>query len=272
PEVQKNCFDARNIRFGVREHAMGVICNGLSLHKDLRPYCSTFLIFSDYMRPTIRLAAMMKQPVIYIFTHDSIYVGEDGPTHQPIEQLESLRLIPNLKVIRPADSEEVKASWQVILERREGPTALILSRQKLPKLNKKLNLDYLQKGGYVINKSKNKIDVTISASGSEVQTALQVKDILENNNIVCRVVSIPDREAFARQNRDYRENTLGGVNKLQIVIEAATGEGWYEVIPELSMGFFIRNFGESGPGDEVARKTGIDPEKIAREILLLKKT
>ncbi len=267
PEIQKDCFDARNIRFGVREHAMGAICNGLSLHKGLRPYCSTFLIFSDYMRPTIRLAAMMKQPVIYIFTHDSIYVGEDGPTHQPIEQLESLRLIPNLKVIRPADSEEVKAAWQVILERREGPTALILSRQNLPKLNKKLNLDDLQKGGYVVNRSKDKIDVTISASGSEVQTALQVKDILENNNIVCRVVSIPDREEFANQSLNYKEDTLGSANKLQVVIEAATGQGWYEVISGLSMGFFIRTFGESGPGDEVARKAGFDPEKITEEII-----
>ncbi len=253
PEVQKDCFDARNIRFGVREHAMGAICNGLSLHKGLRPYCSTFLIFSDYMRPTIRLAAMMKQPVIYIFTHDSIYVGEDGPTHQPIEQLESLRLIPNLKVIRPADSEEVKAAWQVILERKEGPTALILSRQNLPKLDKKLNLEDLQKGGYVVNRSKDKIDVTISASGSEVQTALQVKDILENNNIVCRVVSIPDREAFANQNHNFQEKIFGGSDVLKVVIEAATGQGWYEVIPDLSIGFFIRTFGESGPGDEVAR-------------------
>ena len=214
----------------------------------------------------------MAQPVIYVFTHDSIWVGEDGPTHQPIEQLESLRLIPNLKVIRPADSEEVKASWKVILERREGPTALILSRQNLPKLNKKVNPDDLLKGGYIINKSKKKIDVTISASGSEVQIALQVKDILENNNIVCRVVSIPDREAFARQNRNYREKVLGGSEAFQVVIEAATGQGWYEIIPELSIGLFIRRFGESGPGDEVARKAGLDPEKIARKILLLKRT
>ncbi len=267
PEVQKDCFDARNIRFGVREHAMGAICNGLSLHKGFVPYCSTFLVFSDYMRPTIRLAAMMKLPVVFIFTHDSIYVGEDGPTHQPIEQLESLRLIPNLKVIRPADSEEVKVAWQVILERKEGPTVLILSRQKLPKLNKVLNINDFQKGGYIVYESDNKSNVTISASGSEVQTALQVKDILARENISCRVISIPDRESFASQDQDYREKILGGVDKLQVAIEAATGQGWYEVIPGLSLGIFTRRFGESGPGDEVARDLGFDAEKISNKII-----
>ncbi len=267
PEVQRDCFDARNIRFGVREHAMGAICNGISLHKGLRPYCSTFLVFSDYMRPAIRLAAMMKLPVVFIFTHDSIYVGEDGPTHQPVEQLESLRLIPNLKVIRPADSEEVKAAWQVILERKEGPTALILSRQNLPRLKKVLDISDFKKGGYVVYDSDNKSDVVISASGSEVQTALQVKDILIKSNIACRIISIPDRDAFASQDRDYREKILGGSDKLQVVIEAATGQGWYEVIPGLSLGIFIRQFGESGPGDEVARKVGFDPDKIAKKII-----
>ena len=267
PEVQKGCFDGRNIRFGVREHAMGAICNGLSLHKGLQPYCSTFLVFSDYMRPAIRLAAIMKLPVVYIFTHDSIYVGEDGPTHQPIEQLESLRLIPNLKVIRPADSEDVKAAWQVILERKEGPTALILSRQNLPRLQVTRTIDNLRKGGYIVYESVRKFDVTISASGSEVQTALQVKDILEENNIFCRIVSIPDREAFASQDQAYREKILGGAGKIQVVIEAATGQGWCEVIPNLSLGIFIRRFGESGPGDEVARKAGFDAEKIGNLIV-----
>jgi transketolase len=268
PEVKKNYFDARNIRFGVREHAMGAICNGMSLHKGLRPYCSTFLVFSDYMRPAIRLAAIMNLPVVFIFTHDSIYVGEDGPTHQPIEQLESLRLIPNLKVIRPADSEEVKATWQIVLERKDGPTVLILSRQKLPLLKKVLDINDFRKGAHIVYERGNKLDVTISASGSEVQTALQVKDILEKDNISCRIVSIPDREAFANQNQDYREKIIGGRDKLQVVIEAATGQGWWEVIPGLSLGIFIRRFGESGPGDEVAKKVGFNPEKIAEKIIL----
>jgi len=267
PEVQKDCFDARNIRFGVREHAMGAICNGLSLHKGLRPYCSTFLVFSDYMRPAIRLAAIMNLPVVFIFTHDSIYVGEDGPTHQPVEQLESLRIIPNLKVIRPADSEEVKAAWQVILKRKDGPVALILSRQKLPLLKKINGINHFAKGGYIIEEGSQEPGVIISASGSEVQTALQVKDILEKDNIFCRIISIPDREAFASQDQAYREKILGGEDKLQVVIEAATGQGWYEVVPGLSLGIFIRRFGESGPGDEVASLFGFEAEKISNKII-----
>ena len=267
PEVQKDCFEARNIRFGVREHAMGAICNGISLHKGLRPYCSTFLIFSDYMRHTIRLAAMMKQPVIYIFTHDSIYVGEDGPTHQPIEQLESLRVIPNLKVIRPADSEEVKAAWNLILERKDGPTALILSRQNLPRLKDNLTLEDFRKGGYIVYDSNDNPDVVISASGSEVHTGLQVKDLLLEKNISCRVVSVPDLEAFKSQDKVYRENVLNSDNNsTQVVIEAATGHSWYEAIPQLSLGVFIHRFGESGPGDEVAQYLGFDAEKIANKI------
>ena len=267
PEIQKDCFEARNIRFGVREHAMGAICNGISLHKGLRPYCSTFLIFSDYMRHTIRLAAMMKQPVIYIFTHDSIYVGEDGPTHQPIEQLESLRVIPNLKVIRPADSEEVKAAWNLILERKDGPTALILSRQNLPRLKENLTLEDFRKGGYIVYDSNDNPDVVISASGSEVHTGLQVKDLLLEKNISCRVVSVPDLEAFKSQDKVYRENVLNSDNNsTQVVIEAATGHSWYEAIPQLSLGVFIHRFGESGPGDEVAQYLGFDAEKIANKI------
>lgn len=267
PEVQKNSFNGRNIRFGVREHAMGAICNGMALHKGVKPYCSTFLVFSDYMRPPIRLAAMMGLPVIYVFTHDSIYVGEDGPTHQPIEHVESLRIIPNLKVIRPADSEEVKATWKVILERKDGPTALILSRQNLPNLGVSLNLDDFKKGAYIVYESKNKFSVTISASGSEVATALQVKEILEKKNIFCRVVSIPDREAFANTGQDYREKVLGGSDKIQVVIEAATGQGWYEIIPNLALGIFIRRFGESGPGNEVAKNLGFDAEDISNKVI-----
>ena len=271
PEIQKDCFEARNIRFGVREHAMGAICNGISLHRGLRPYCSTFLIFSDYMRHTIRLAAMMKQPVIYIFTHDSIYVGEDGPTHQPVEQLESLRVIPNLKVIRPADSEEVKAAWNLILERKDGPTALILSRQNLPRLKENLTLEDFRKGGYIVYDSNDNPDVVISASGSEVHTGLQVKDLLLEKNISCRVVSVPDLEAFKSQDKVYRENVLNSDNNsTQVVIEAATGHSWYEAIPQLSLGVFIRRFGESGPGDEVAQYLGFDAEKIAQKIIKIK--
>ncbi|HNR65838.1 MAG TPA: transketolase, partial [Atribacterota bacterium] len=225
-ELQKNCYNARNIRFGVREHAMGAICNGLALHKGIRPYCSTFLVFSDYMRPAIRLAALMNLPVIFIFTHDSVYVGEDGPTHQPIEQLESLRIIPNLQVIRPADNDEVKVAWQNILEKKEGPSVLILTRQKLPLLSKYQNISDISRGGYIVYQGGKDPYVVISASGSEVETALQVKDILEGEHISCRVVSIPDRETFSRQDFKYKESILNLKKSLQVVIEAATGQGW----------------------------------------------
>ncbi len=267
PEVQRDCFDARNIRFGVREHAMGAICNGLSLHKGFRPYCSTFLVFSDYMRPAIRLAAMMHLPVIFIFTHDSVYVGEDGPTHQPVEQLESLRLIPNLMVLRPADSEEVEAAWQVILRRKDGPVALILSRQKLPLLKKVNGIGQFDRGGYMIQEGFQEPSIVISASGSEVSLALEVKDILEKENIPCRVVSMPDREVFASQDQDYKRNVLGSSDKFQTVIEAGSGQGWHEVIPGLSLGTFIRDFGASGPGEKVASLLGFNAEKISNMII-----
>ena len=266
-ELQKNSYNGRNIRFGVREHAMGAICNGLALHKGIRPYCSTFLVFSDYMRPSIRLAAIMNLPVIFIFTHDSVYVGEDGPTHQPVEQLESLRIIPNLQVIRPADSDEVKVAWQNILEKKEGPSVLILTRQKLSSLSKYQGIRDISRGGYIVYEGGKNPGVVISASGSEVETALQVKDILEREHIPCRVVSIPDRETFARQDFQYKESILNLGKSLQAVIEAATGQGWYEVIPGLSLGIFIRRFGESGPGDKVASLLGLEPGKIARLIL-----
>ena len=266
-ELQKNSYNGRNIRFGVREHAMGAICNGLALHKGIRPYCSTFLVFSDYMRPSIRLAAIMNLPVIFIFTHDSVYVGEDGPTHQPVEQLESLRIIPNLQVIRPADSDEVKVAWQNILEKKEGPSVLILTRQKLSSLSKYQGIRDISRGGYIVYEGGKNPGVVISASGSEVETALQVKDILEREHIPCRVVSIPDRETFARQDFQYKESILNLGKSLQAAIEAATGQGWYEVIPGLSLGIFIRRFGESGPGDQVAALLGLEPGKIARLIL-----
>ncbi|HPK87096.1 MAG TPA: transketolase [Atribacterota bacterium] len=271
-EIQKGCYNGRNIRFGVREHAMGAICSGLSLHKGLRPFCSTFLVFSDYMRPALRLAALMRLPVIFIFTHDSVYVGEDGPTHQPIEQLESLRIIPGLQVIRPADSDEVKAAWQHILGKKEGPVALILSRQKLSLLKKSLGIKEFSRGGYIIYEGDQNPQVIISASGSEVQTALQVKDILERDSITCRIISIPDRETFASQDWQYREYVLNNKQSLQVAIEAATGQGWYEVIPGLSLGIFIRQFAESGPGEEVAAQFGFEPEKIANTIKARYKT
>jgi len=269
-EVQKNSFKGRNLRFGVREHAMGAMVNGIAAHKGFRPYCSTFFVFSDYMRPAIRMAALMGLPVIYIFTHDSIMVGEDGPTHQPVEQLESLRLIPNLKVIRPADEEETKLAWKEILKRTEGPTALVLSRQNLPHLEKYRGIKEFSRGGYIMShKEKEAPQVVLISSGSEVSIAVKVNLILKVNGITSRVVSIPDREEFLRQEKKYIEEVLGPKNALRVVIEANTGEGWYQLLSEPYYTIFMKSFGKSAPGHQLADYFGFSPEKIAQKIIQL---
>ena len=269
-EVQKNSFTGRNLRFGVREHAMGAIVNGIAAHKGFRPYCSTFFIFSDYMRPAIRMAALMKLPIIYIFTHDSIMVGEDGPTHQPVEQLESLRMIPNLKVIRPADEEETKLAWKEVLKRTEGPTALILSRQDLPHLEKCRGVKEFPHGGYIIShKEKEVPQVVLMASGSEVSIAVKVNLILKVNGITSRVVSIPDREEFLRQEKKYIEEVLGPKDALRVVIEANTGQGWYQLLNGHYYTVFMKSFGKSAPGQQLNDYFGFAPEKIAQKIIQL---
>jgi len=269
-DVQKGNFDGRNIRFGVREHAMGAITNGIAAHRGFRPYCSTFFVFSDYMRPAIRMAALMKLPVIYIFTHDSIFVGEDGPTHQPVEQLESLRAIPNLKVIRPADEEETKLAWKEILQRTDGPTALILTRQNLPHLEKYRSVKEFSRGGYIIShKEKEVPQVVLMASGSEVSLALKVILILKVNGITSRVISIPDREEFLKQGKRYREDVLGPKDALRVVIEASTGQGWHQLLNDSYYTVFIKSFGKSAPAQQLANYFGFTPEKIAQNIIQL---
>jgi len=269
-DVQKDNFDGRNIRFGVREHAMGAIVNGIAVHKGFRPYCSTFFVFSDYMRPAIRMAALMKLPVIYIFTHDSFFVGEDGPTHQPIEQLESLRTIPNLKIIRPADEEETKLAWREILKKTEEPTALILSRQDLPHLEKSRGVKEFARGGYIISHQEKEVpQVVLMASGSEVSIALKVSLILKVNGIASRIVSIPDREEFLRQEKKYLEEVLGPGDALRVVIEANTGQGWYQLLNNYYYTVFMKSFGKSAPAQQLADYFGFTPEKIAQKIIQL---
>jgi transketolase len=269
-EVQKNNFTGRNLRFGVREHAMGAIVNGIAVHKGFRPYCSTFFIFSDYMRPAIRMAALMKLPVIYIFTHDSFLVGEDGPTHQPVEQLESLRTIPNLKIIRPADEEETKLAWREILKKTEEPTALILSRQDLPHLEKSRGVKEFARGGYIISHQEKEVpQVVLMASGSEVSIALKVSLILKVNGIASRIVSIPDREEFLRQEKKYLEEVLGPKDALRVVIEANTGQGWYQLLNNSYYTVFMKSFGKSAPAQQLADYFGFTPEKIAQKIIQL---
>ena len=267
-DIQKGSFDGRNIRFGVREHAMGAITNGIAAHRGFRPYCSTFFVFSDYMRPAIRMAALMKLPVIYIFTHDSIFVGEDGPTHQPVEQLESLRTIPNLKIIRPADEEETKLAWREILKKTEEPIALILSRQDLPHLEKSRGVKEFARGGYIISHQEKEVpQVVLMASGSEVSIALKVSLILKVNGIASRIVSIPDREEFLRQEKKYLEEVLGPGDALRVVIEANTGQGWYQLLNNSYYTVFMKSFGKSAPAQQLADYFGFTPEKIANDII-----
>ena len=263
-EVQAGEYSGRNFRFGVREHAMGGIVNGISLHSGLRPFAATFLVFSDYMRPAIRLAALMKLPNIYVFTHDSIFIGEDGPTHQPVEHLESLRVMPNLQVLRPADAEEAAAAWQQALEYREGPTALILTRQSCPSLDRDNEVD-MESGGYVIRQSENP-DTILMASGSEVSLAVEVAELLENEGISARVISIPNREKFSRWLSAGGGDLLRPNSARRVVLEAGVSQGWYEFIGAGDLVFSVEDFGQSAPGEEVGRYFGFDAEEIARDI------
>lgn len=266
-EIQRDNFKGRNFRFGVREHAMGAIVNGIMLHKGFRPFSATFLVFSDYMRPAIRMAALMKLPVIYVFTHDSIYVGEDGPTHEPVEHVEALRVIPGLKVLRPADAEETKAAWIRAMERTEGPTALILTRQGLPSIEKENTLEGVIKGGYKTTVDSDNPQAVLMASGSEVSLAVEVAQLLEDKGKTCRVVSVPDREEFVASGDEYIEEITGDYDTFKVALEAGVGNGWYRLLGKNRLMVSLERFGASGPGEEVGKYLGFDAEKIADKIL-----
>ena len=266
--------NGRNFHFGIREHAMGAILNGMALHGGIRPFGGTFLVFSDYMRPSIRLAAMGKLPVIYIFTHDSIGLGEDGPTHQPIEHLAALRAIPNLLVIRPADATETAEAWRVALERPKGPVALILTRQKLPLLDRRRfpPAALVAKGAYVLAEAEaGPLEVILIATGSEVEVALEGKKLLEAKGIGTRVVSMPSWELFREQPQSYREAVLPSSVKARLSVEAASPMGWREFVGEAGGVLGIERFGASAPGPLVMKKYGFTPENVrarAEELLL----
>ncbi|MGM0501007.1 MAG: transketolase [Bacillota bacterium] len=260
-EIQPGAFSGRNFRFGVREHAMGAIVNGISLHEGLRPFAATFLVFSDYMRPAVRMAALMEQPVVYVFTHDSVYIGEDGPTHQPVEHVEALRVIPNLEVLRPADEEETKAAWLEAMNRTEGPTALIFTRQNLPHLEKDNGLTDFDKGAYVVQENEN-AEIVMLASGSEVSLAYQIAQELEEE---IRIVSVPEREKFLAQEQEYIDSVLG-TDTFRVVIEAGVSSGWYQLLNDKYHVVSVEDFGTSGPGQEVAQSLGFDAQKIAADI------
>jgi transketolase len=260
----------RNLHFGVREHAMGGILSGLALHGGVIPYGSTFLVFSDYMRPSIRLAAMMELPVIYVFTHDSIGIGEDGPTHQPIEQLASLRAIPHLTVIRPADANETVAAWRVALEHREGPVALLLTRQKLPVLDRATlaPADRLARGAYVLaDVAGGRPDIILIATGSEVHVALAARERLAEQGVRARVVNMPSWELFERQPRSYRDEVLPPEVTARLAIEAGVPQGWFRYVGEGGDVIGIERFGASAPYKVLWEKYGFTAENVAARAL-----
>lgn len=260
-------FSGQNIHFGIREHALAAIMNGISLHGFFQPAGSTFLVFSDYCRPAIRLAALMKQPVIFVFTHDSIFVGEDGPTHQPVEHLSSLRLIPNLQVIRPADAQETAAAWQLALQKRDGPTALILTRQKLTAIERQsaFALEDMSRGGYIIRTFGDKPQVVIFASGSEVPLSLEAAALLSQENVICQVVSVPCLEAFLSQPADYR-NAISRLLPTRVAIEAGRGGLWHQILGGRGLVISVDDFGFSAPDRVLAEKLGLIAPRVAERI------
>ncbi len=264
--IKPGNFSGNYIHYGVREHAMCGVMNGMSLHSGLVPYGGTFLIFSDYCKPSIRLAAMMKQRVIYVLTHDSIGLGEDGPTHQPIEQLTSLRSIPNLNVFRPADLIETFECWQLAIEDRETPSVIALTRQKVDPVRKQNNTKNLSSyGAYEIFRTNDKINLTLLSSGSEVDLATKVSHKLATENIYSKVVSMPCQELFDKQNQDYRENTLNETD-LIISIEASETNFWKKYTGQKGLNFGINEFGKSAPYKDIYKEFNLSVESITKRI------
>jgi transketolase len=262
-DFQKDRRDGRYIHFGVREHAMGAIMNGISVSGLTRAYGGTFLVFSDYMRGAIRIAALAKYPTIFVFTHDSIGIGEDGPTHQPVEHIAALRAIPNLLVMRPADANETAYAWKFILEHRDGPAAIVLTRQGLPVLDqsKYAPASNLEKGAYVLLKAKNP-DVLLLASGSEIYLAISASEKLAAEGIAAQVVSMPCWELFEAQDDDYRQSVLPKNVKARVGVEAAVEMGWHKWLGDHGRFVGVSSFGKSAPAKICFEKFGITVENI----------
>jgi len=251
---------ARNLAFGIREHAMGTIVNGLAVHGGLRPYGATFFVFSDYMRPAVRLSALMEAPSIWVFTHDSVFLGEDGPTHQPIEHLASLRAMPGLWVIRPADASETVEAWEVALARTDGPVALVLTRQGVPVLDREPG--GVSRGGYVVRPGD---DVVLVASGSEVHVALGAADLLLERGISAQVVSLPCWELFFAQDDAYRDSVLGD-GLPRVSVEAAATFGWERVVGSDGLVVGVDRFGASAPAGVIAERFGFTADQVADRV------
>jgi transketolase len=257
--------DGRNLRFGVREHGMGGILNGMALHGGVIPYGGTFLVFSDYMRPAIRLAAMMRQHVIYVFTHDSIGLGEDGPTHQPVEMLATLRTVPGLTVIRPADANETAAAWRYALAHRDGPVALVLTRQNVPVLEaaRTAGFDAVERGAYVVHDSKGAPEAVLLATGSEVHLTLAAAEVLAGDGHRIRVVSVPSLERFAKQPAAYRDRVLPPKVRVRLAVEAAHPQPWWRWVGDAGDVMAIERFGASAPYQRLYQEFGFTADAIA---------
>jgi transketolase len=264
-DFQKGTPAGRNMRFGVREHAMGALLNGMALYGGLLPYGATFFVFSDYMRPAVRLAAVMEQPVIYVWTHDSVWIGEDGPTHQPVEHLAAVRAIPNMVVIRPADANETAAAWRVALERRDGPTALALTRQSVPVLaeTRRNYADTVARGAYVLVESSGIPSLILIATGSEVSVALGARDLLAGKGIAVRVVSMPSWELFDAQPVEYRESVLPPQVTARLAVEAGVSMGWHKYVGPQGDVMSLDHFGASAPYKVLMQEWGFTPEAVA---------
>jgi len=260
-DFQPGSYAGRNIHFGVREHAMGAIVNGLALHGGLLPFGATFFNFLDYMKPAVRLAALSKIHAIFVYTHDSVFLGEDGPTHQPIEQLAILRAQPNTITIRPGDSLETLEAWKIAVEHKDCPIVLVLSRQKLPYLGDR-NAD-VKRGAYVLQDANGSPDLILIATGSEVSLAVDAAKILTGKGTKTRVVSMPSWELFAAQSQSYRDSVLPPSVKARVSIEAATTMGWQRWVGERGLAIGIDRFGASAPAAEIAKALGFVPDKIA---------
>jgi len=266
PDAHGGSRYGRTLHFGIREHAMGSALNGMCLHGGLRPYGGTFLVFSDYMRPAVRMAAITKLPVTYVWTHDSIGLGEDGPTHQPVEQLAALRAMPGLDVVRPADANETAIAWRTILEHVDRPAGLCLTRQNLPTLDRS---DYgscegVAKGGYVLAEAHTgRAQVIVLATGSEVAIALAARELLHTRGIETRVVSLPCWEWFADQEDSYRQQVLPPDIRARVAVEAASPMGWREWVGEAGEIVGLDRYGASGPYEVLYEQFGITAERVA---------
>ena len=259
--IKKDDFAGSYIHYGIREHGMAAAMNGMALYGGIVPYGGTFLVFTDYCRPSIRLSALMKKRVIYVMTHDSIGLGEDGPTHQPVEHLAALRCIPNLNVFRPADAQETAECWELAVMAKETPSILALSRQAVPNLRTAASTENLSaQGGYVIRNASGKRDVTLLATGTEVGLAVEAAEALAKSGVNAAVVSIPSFELFRRQPAAYREDVLGPVPR--IAVEAAVSQGWHEWLRPGDRFIGMSDFGASAPAPKLYEHFGITVEKI----------